>query len=185
MKNNGFSRIGCFLFLIILLFFVFFPRKEIKSCSNEEILDKYKKDFYSDSAFLCQLSTAFDETNIKDTMAYSLASYDGGVHRLRWHGRDYTDSFPRIREIIKNEFPNAKDCYYDILFINRTINISIYHNSLFNKNKHCVCLLYSKEIDNIKSLYPNYKFYNNEIPNENDSWLYLIEKNWYILSPDH
>lgn len=172
----------------LLLFVLLKPHKKISASSNNRIIAYYTEVLIKDSLFLNQVAEAFVQTKYKGKMGYNCENA-GGYHTL-W-GREgdnaiqLTDSFPIIRLIIKNKYPDARKCLYDFNYNNGAIFIYLEHSSLFNQINECVLLLYCPNPTNLQLSFSNYRIYpKNAIPKEPFNWLYQIDNNWYICSPD-
>ncbi|MCQ2976300.1 MAG: hypothetical protein MJ211_15980 [Bacteroidales bacterium] len=178
----GFIAYGIVLIIIGLIITKIFPPKiEIFPSSNEMIIKRYTAQVrIFDSVFLYQVAEAFVETNYKGWLMYDFHSKSN--HSLGGDGKTLTNKFPKIREIIKKKFPNARDSYFDIWYYNEVVFFTI-KPSLFNQNENPIVLLYSKDVDNIREILPQYIIYENKMPEENDRWLYNFNKFWYVCSP--
>lgn len=171
--------------LIILFILFFFPKYEKKTSSNKEIIREYSN-FGGDSLFLNQIAEAFIETNYDGVITYNCHSPGSGLHTLGDYNSsvDLTNRFPKIREIIREKFQNAKDSWYDYEYNNGIVFIDVAY-SLYNHKMKSVLLLYTNNFKELKLRFSNYKFYDtNTMPIETYGWLYSIGNNWYICSPD-
>lgn len=175
-----------FVLFAILLFIAssiskIFPSEKIHISSNDEIVAKYKKVVHNDSLFLNQLAEAFAEINdTSQSLGYSFTNYDGGTHKLLRGHKDLSDTFPKIREIMKDRFPYA-DSYFIVKYRKNIVHICLY-KSLFNQNEEPIVLLYSSDRNQIIKNYPSYNIYESDIPKEKDGWLFNFDHNWYICS---
>lgn len=175
-----------FVLFAILLFIAssiskIFPSEKIHISSNDEIVAKYKKVVHNDSLFLNQLAEAFAEINdTSQSLGYSFTNYDGGTHKLLRGHKDLSDTFPKIREIMKDRFPYA-DSYFIVKYRKNIVHICLY-KSLFNQNEDPIVLLYSSDRNQIIKNYPSYNIYESDIPKEKDGWLFNFDHNWYICS---
>lgn len=175
-----------FVLFAILLFIassisIIFPSEKIHISSNDEIVAKYKKVVHNDSLFFNQLAEAFAEINdTSQSLGYSFTNYDGGTHKLLRGHKDLSDTFPKIREIMKDRFPYA-DSYFIVKYRKNIVHICLY-KSLFNQNEDPIVLLYSSDRNQIIKNYPSYNIYESDIPKEKDGWLFNFDHNWYICS---
>lgn|GEM_PF-4139980 len=175
-----------FVLFAILLFIassisIIFPSEKIHISSNDEIVAKYKKVVHNDSLFFNQLAEAFAEINdTNHTLKYSFTNYDGGTHKLLRGHKDLSDTFPKIRAIMKDRFPYA-DSYFSIWYREKIVHFFLHH-SLYNQNEDPIVLLYSSDRNQIIKNYPSYIIYNSDIPKEKDGWLFNFDHNWYICS---
>lgn len=175
-----------FVFFAIILILAsgianLFPSEKIRISSNAEIVAKYKKVVHNDSLFLNQLAEAFAEINdTSQSLGYSFTNYDGGTHKLLRGHKDLSDTFPKIREIMKDRFPYA-DSYFIVKYRKNIVHICLY-KSLFNQNEDPIVLLYSSDRNQIIKNYPSYNIYESDIPKEKDGWLFNFDHNWYICS---
>ena len=200
MKNKNSRKIVYTLVLIIwgiipsiltlfcLLYLFFHPIRDPEPSSNERIIEAYTEGLKKDSVFLNQVAVEFVKTKYKGYLGYNIQN-SGGYHNLLSNdGRraiNLNDSFPKIREFIKKKYPDARDCLYDFNYKNGIVFISLTHGSLFNQNETIIWLIYTQNINNLKSWFTEYKIYSKDsIPIEPYNWLYQIDKNWYICSPD-
>lgn len=183
----AFILMPCFIIIVLFLIIAsgigdLFPREKLRISSNAEIVAKYQKCVHSDSLFLNQLVMAFVEINdTSQTLRYSFTNYDGGTHKLLCGHKDLSDTFPKIREIMKNRFPYA-DSYFYISYKNNIVTICLNH-SLFNQANQQIRLFYSSDRNQIIKNYPSYVIYDSVLPKEKDGWLYNFDNNWYICSP--
>lgn len=205
------KKINLFLVVVFIIWWLSFilygPKhnyKEIIPSTNEEIIGRCPKYYYQDSFFLNQLAEAFIETNhMGGTLGYNLHGrnphhlgetvFKNPTYKLLrcqgWsekdflEGNDLTKIYPKIREIMIKEYPDANYCFYGINYANHVVFIR--SSYMQNKNRHEIFFIYSNDIINIKKLFPEYKIYDKCIPQENDCWIYNFEKNWYICSPNY
>lgn len=185
----AFILMPCFIIIVLFLIIAsgigdLFPREKLRISSNAEIVAKYQKCVHSDSLFLNQLVMAFININYTDnsqSLRYSFKNYTGGTHKLLRGHKDLSDTFPKIREIMKKRFPNA-DSYFYISYNNNIVTICLNH-SLFNQTEQQIMLLYSLNRNQIIMNYPSYIIYDSVLPKEKDGWLYNFDNNWYICSP--
>ncbi|MBR4264529.1 MAG: hypothetical protein IKQ46_00565 [Bacteroidales bacterium] len=192
MINSRIFKLILLLFSFILIVFslLFGPKHEIKPSSNEEIITAYSNllnetNIFGDSLFLNQIAEAFIETNYEGVIMYNCHFSGGGLHTFGDYNTsvDLTDSFPKIRDVIKTKFPNAKDSYFDYYY-NNGIVIIISTYPYYNHMLEPILLLYTNHFEVLKQRFSKYKFYNTNVaPQELYGWIYRINKKWYICSP--
>jgi hypothetical protein len=179
---------GIFYFGPIIWMFIIVHRNQIKPSSNNRIINYYEGVLCgSDSLFLNQVAKAYIGTKYEGTLEYNCFSPGSRTHTLYDYdsGFDLTDSFPKIREIIKKEYPNARDCWYGFGYNSGVVFIYLAHSSLYNQNETFIWLIYSPNPNNLKPWFSEYKIYpKDSIPIEPYNWLYKFDKNWYICSPE-
>jgi len=174
---------GSFIWMLIMA-----HRHKIEPSSNISIVKYYEGVFKdSDSGFLNQVAEAYIETKYEGILKYNCFSPGSSTHTLYDYntGIDLSDSFPKIREFIKKKYPQARDSWYDYSYQNGIVFIYLAHASLYNQKKTIIWLIYAPDSKKLKSRFSGYKLYpKDSIPIEPYNWLYKIDKNWYICSPD-
>jgi len=169
---------------VLLLFFIVFliSCNRIVPSSNEEIVTYYQRTVQSE--FLNQVAIAFVETGYPGLLVYSFQN-SGGYHRLRGANRmDLTDTFPKIREIIKEYIPDARDSRYYIWYKNGFVFFYVSPKKFNNLEKPILLFYSEKAIEDIRVLFPGLDLYKESIPVNVDFWLYSFSNNWYICSSD-
>ncbi|MBO7596755.1 MAG: hypothetical protein J6T70_06890 [Bacteroidales bacterium] len=157
--------------------------KPILRYTNEEIISYMPNILKQDSSFLNQVGNLFLDTNYEGDLFYNFQN-SGGRHTLWTDNKNITDSFPKIREVIVHKFPDASKTKYYIWYIKKVVFILPRH-SWYNQDEQSVVFLYAKNKEYITYLYPTYRLYDKDIPQENSSWIYNLKDNWYICSPNH
>ena len=171
--------------IISLLAVIFQPEiEEPQPSSNQKIIEVYSKRLKIDSLFLNQVAEAFFETNYEGVMKYCCFT-SGRRHTLSSFDSDLTGIYPKIREVIKKKFPDARDTRYEYIYNDGILFLDVLSFCLYNYKMELVILLYTDDLEKLKQRFSNYKFYDtNNIPRETYGWIYRISKNWYICSPD-
>jgi len=181
-----FIPIGAFISVLFVGFILNLFQKPIEPSSNNDIIKQYSIFLRTDSLFLNQVASAFLETKYTGSLHYNLQNA-GGYHTL-WsregeNAIELADSFPKIRQIIKDRFPDARDSWYGYKYNNGVVFISTAY-PLYNNKKLKALLIYCPNLNDLKPWFSEYNIYqNNTIPTEPFNWLYQIDKNWYICSP--
>ncbi|MBQ3689100.1 MAG: hypothetical protein II937_04450 [Bacteroidales bacterium] len=181
-------KIYAIIFVLVqffLLYYIFFkPSREPQPSSNKRIIEAYSEGVRKDSLFLNQVAEAFIETNYKGVIKYCCFT-SGRRHTLSSFDSDLTDIYPKIREVIKKKFPDARDTRYEYIYNDGILFLDVLSFCLYNYKMELVILLYTDDLEKLKQRFSNYKFYDtNNIPIETYGWIYRISKNWYICSPD-
>ena len=171
------------LIIVMIVGGLFIPEQPIHRSTNNEIINVATSFIYQDSSFFNQVTNLFLDTNYEGDLFYNFQN-SGGRHTLWTDNKDLTDSFPKIREVIAQKFPDARKTKYYIWYIKKVVFI-LPKRAFFNQDEQSIVFLFAKNKEYILNLYPTYRVYDNEIPQESSCWLYNYNDYCYICSPNH
>ena len=157
-------------------------RIDDRTRSNKELILEFQAQYITDYEFLNRAAQLFAETNYPDDLSYDFHGTPGSRHQLFHNGKNVSEVFPKIQEYMKQQYPDADYCPYGIWYSKYIVYIE--WHKLYNETNHCVVLIYSNNKNNIINQFSSFKFYEYDIPEGKDSWLYALDKNWYICSPN-
>ncbi|MBR4264604.1 MAG: hypothetical protein IKQ46_00955 [Bacteroidales bacterium] len=189
---------GCFIGLAITfvnMIIIVFSSKEDQSYvdfitdrnkyTNQEIIDYYKTDFEEWRTAYFEVAQAFDEIDTDSAVAYSIKKPNHKLFTV--HKKDITNKYPHFKEVMQKWFSDEK-LYPIYLWEVRAENRVLFwdaRETKINLNGDMTHYIYTRKTEpELLQYFQGHKIVD-YVPNDRCcGWLYRLEKNWYVLSPD-